>query len=172
MGNCWFVNDLQVVDNANDEIAAIGKINLRNMAVIDQSFADKLNVDIPDIAPLMAYDEDKIELTRYTPNRLDYLAQNEQNKIAVFSEIYYPHGWKLYLLDKDDNPDVELPIARADYMLRAAVIPAGTHTLAMIFDPDSVHKGNILSMVCFALFALTGCAVIGINIYRRKKCNA
>ena len=171
MGNCWFVNDLQVVDNANDEIAAIGKINLRNMAVIDKSFAGKLNVDIPDIAPLMAYNEDKIELTRYAPNRLDYLAQNEQNKIAVFSEIYYPHGWKLYLLDKDGNPDVELPIARADYMLRAAVIPAGTHTLAMIFDPDSVHKGNILSMVCFALFALTGCAVIGINIYRRKKYN-
>lgn len=171
MGNCWFVNDLQVVDNANDEIAAIGKINLRNMAVIDKSFADKLNVDIPDIAPLMAYNEDKIELTRYAPNRLDYLAQNEQNKIAVFSEIYYPHGWKLYLLDKDGNPDVELPIARADYMLRAAVIPAGTHTLAMIFAPDSVHKGNILSMVCFALFALTGCAVIGINIYRRKKYN-
>ncbi len=172
MGNCWFVNDLQVVDNANDEIASLGKINLRNMAVIDKSFADKLNVDLPDVAPLMAYDEDKIELTRYAPNRLDYLAQNEQNKIAVFSEIYYPHGWKLYLLDKDGNPDVELPIARADYMLRAAVIPAGTHTLAMIFDPDSVHKGNILSMVCFALFALTGCAVIGINIYRRKKCNA
>ena len=171
MGNCWFVNDLQVVDNANDEIAAIGKINLRNLAVIDKSFAGKLNVDIPDIAPLMAYNEDKIELTRYAPNRLDYLAQNEQNKIAVFSEIYYPHGWKLYLLDKDGNPDVELPIARADYMLRAAVIPAGTHTLAMIFDPDSVHKGNILSMVCFALFALTGCAVIGINIYRRKKYN-
>lgn len=171
MGNCWFVNDLQVVDNANDEIAAIGKINLRNMAVIDKSFAGKLNVDIPDIAPLMAYNEDKIELTRYAPNRLDYLAQNEQNKITVFSEIYYPHGWKLYLLDKDGNPDVELPIARADYMLRAAVIPAGTHTLAMIFDPDSVHKGNILSMVCFALFALTGCAVIGINIYRRKKYN-
>lgn len=171
MGNCWFVNDLQVVDNANDEIAAIGKINLRNMAVIDKSFAGKLNVDIPDIAPLMAYNEDKIELTRYAPNRLDYLAQNEQNKIAVFSEIYYPHGWKLYLLDKDGNPDVELPIARVDYMLRAAVIPAGTHTLAMIFDPDSVHKGNILSMVCFALFALTGCAVIGINIYRRKKYN-
>ena len=171
MGNCWFVNDLQVVDNANDEIAAIGKINLRNMAVIDKSFAGKLNVDIPDIAPLMAYNEDKIELTRYAPNRLDYLAQNEQNKIAVFSEIYYPHGWKLYLLDKDGNPDVELPIARADYMLRAAVIPAGTHTLAMIFAPDSVHKGNILSMVCFALFALTGCAVIGINIYRRKKYN-
>lgn len=171
MGNCWFVNDLQVVDNANEEIAAIGKINLRNMAVIDKSFADKLNVDLPDVAPLMAYNEDKIALTHYAPNRLDYTAQNEQNRIAVFSEIYYPHGWKLYLLDKDGNPDVELPIARADYMLRAAVIPAGTHTLAMIFDPDSVHKGNILSMICFALFAMTGCAVIGMNVYRRKQCN-
>ncbi len=169
MGNCWFVNDLQVVDNANDEIAALKKLNLRNMAVVDKSFADKLDVDIPDIAPLMAYDEDKIELTHYAPNRLDYLAQNEQNKIAVFSEIYYPHGWKLYLLDKDGTPDVELPIARANYMLRAAVIPAGTHRLAMIFNPDSVRKGNILSMVCFGIFILTLCGVAGVQIYRRKK---
>ena len=168
MGNCWFVNDLQVVDNANDEIAAIGKINLRNMAVADKSFADKLDIDLPDVAPLMAYNEDKIALTHYAPNRLDYTAQNEQNRIAVFSEIYYPHGWKLYLLDKNGNFDTELPIARVNYMLRAAVIPAGTHTLAMVFQPESVRKGNILSMVCFALFFLTLCGVAGYKIYQRK----
>lgn len=171
MGNCWFVNDLQVVDNANEEIAAIGKINLRNMAVVDKLFADKLNIDLPDVAPLMAYNEDKIALTHYAPNRLDYMAQNEQNRIAVFSEIYYPHGWKLYLLDKNGNFDTELPLARVNYMLRAAVIPAGTHTLAMVFQPESVHKGNVLSMICFALFLLTLCGVAGFKIYQRKKHN-
>lgn len=169
MGNCWFVNDLQVVDNANAEIEALSKADLHNMAVIDQSFASVLNVDLPDVAPLMAYDEDKIELTHYAPNRIEYVAQNEQNKIAVFSEIYYPHGWKLYLLDKDGKEDVELPIARADYMLRAAVIPAGTHRLAMVFDPDSVHKGNTLSLVCFGVFVVSLCGVIGVEIVRRRK---
>lgn len=171
MGNCWFINDLKVVDNANDEIAAPGQINLRNMAVVDKSFADKLNVDMPDIAPLMAYDEDKIELTHYAPNRIDYRTQNEQNKIAVFSEIYYPHGWHIYLLNREGEPDVELPIARVNYMLRGAVIPAGTHNIAMIFDPDSVHKGNMLSLICFALFAFSFCTVTGLKIYRRKKGN-
>lgn len=171
MGNCWFINDLKVVDNANDEIAALGQINLRNMVVVDKSFADKLNVDMPDIAPLMAYDEDKIELTHYAPNRIDYRAQNEQNKIAVFSEIYYPHGWHIYLLNREGEPDVELPIARVNYMLRGAVIPAGTHNIAMIFDPDSVHKGNMLSLICFALFAFSFCTVTGLKIYRRKKGN-
>ena len=166
MGNCWFVNDLQVVDNANDEIAAIGKINLRNTAVVDKSFADKLNIDLPDVAPLMAYDEDKIALTHYAPNRLDYTAQCEQNRIAVFSEIYYPHGWKLYLLDKNGNFDTELPIARANYMLRAAVIPAGTHTLAMVFQPESVRKGNVLSMICFGVFIIVLCVVAGVYISR------
>lgn len=169
MGNCWFVNDLQVVDNANDEINALRHADLHNMAVIDQSFASILNVDIPEVAPLMAYNEDKIELTHYAPNRLDYTAQNERNKIAVFSEIYYPHGWRLFLLDKDGNLDVELPIARADYMLRAAVIPAGTHQLAIVFDPGSVHKGNVVSMVCFAIFLLSFFTIVGLWIHKQSR---
>lgn len=168
MGNCWFVNDLQVVDNANDEIGALAEINLRNTAVVDKSFADRLNVDIPDIAPLMAYDEDKIALTHYAPNRLDYTSQNEQNRIAVFSEIYYPHGWKLYLLDKNGKLDTELPLARVNYMLRAAVIPAGTHNLALIFNPESVHKGNVLSLICFGVLLLTLCGVTVLEVRKRK----
>lgn len=169
MGNCWFVNDLHIVDNANDEIAALRTVDLHNTAVIDREFVGMLDVNTPDVAPLMAYDEDQISLTHYAPNRLEYLSQNEQNRIAVFSEVYYPHGWKLYLLDKSGNLDVELPLARVDYMLRAAVIPAGTHALAMVFVPDSVHKGNVLSMICFALMLLTLCGTIGCEVYRRKK---
>ncbi len=171
MGNCWFIDNLQVVDNANDEIAALRQIDLHTTAVVDKSFSDKLNTEKPDVTPLMAYNEDKIKLTNYTPNRLNYLAQSEQNRVAVFSEIYYPHGWKLYLLDQEGNFDKEIPIARVNYMLRAAVIPAGTHTLAMIFDPDSVHKGNILSIVCFAIFCFTLCGVIGVKVYQIRKKN-
>lgn len=169
MGNCWFVETLQVADNANEEIASLSKVNLHNTAVADARFADCLDVNVPDVAPLMAYDTDEISLTHYAPNRLDYISQNEQNKIAVFSEIYYPHGWKLYLLDKDGGFGKELPLARVNYMLRAAVIPAGTHRLAMVFSPESVHKGNMLSMICFAVFLLTLCSVVGIKIYRRRR---
>ncbi len=169
MGNCWFVDNLQTVDNANDEIAALDKIDLHTTAVVDRSFADKLDVTLPEAAPLMAFDEDRIELTHYAPNRLDYRAQNERNRVAVFSEIYYPHGWKLYLVGDDGHFDQQLPLARVNYMLRAAVIPAGTHRLAMVFDPDSIHKGDLLSLICLGIFGLTLCGVIGTKIYRKRK---
>lgn len=171
MGNCWFVDSLLIVDNANDEIAALSRIDLHKTAVADKAFADKLDLSQPAVAPLMAFAEDKIELTKYTPRYIDYYSENEHNKIAVFSEIYYPHGWKLYLLDREGKEDIELPIARVNYMLRAAVIPAGTHRLRMVFAPESIRKGNILSMVCFGIMVLTLIGVVACKTirYRRSK---
>ncbi len=172
MGNCWFVNDVQLVGNANDEIAALDHINLHTTAVADSAFAEQLRLDQYDITPLMAFDEDEIQLTKYTPKRIDYQAQNEQNRVAVFSEIYYPYGWHIYLTDGEGNLRNELPLARVNYMLRAAVIPAGTHTLAMVFDPESVHKGNTLSLICFGIFCATLVAAIAMEIIKRKKAKA
>lgn len=171
MGNCWFVDSLLTVDNANDEIAALSRIDLHKTAVADKAFADKLDLSQPAVAPLMAFAEDKIELTKYTPRYIDYYSENEHNKIAVFSEIYYPHGWKLYLLDREGKEDIELPVARVNYMLRAAVIPAGTHRLRMVFAPESIRKGNILSMVCFGIMVLTLIGVVACKTirYRRSK---
>ncbi len=168
MGNCWYVDDLYVVDNANDEINALRTVNLHTTAVVDTTFASLLSTDIPEVAPLMTYDADEIHLTHYAPNRLDYQAQNEQNRVAVFSEIYYPHGWHLYLTNNGELEN-EIPLARANYMLRAAVIPAGTHTLAMVFDPDSYHKGNALSLACFVLMLLTLAATIGWQVYAHRQ---
>lgn len=169
MGNCWFVDSLLVVDTPNEEIAALRTIDLHTTAVVDAQFADLLDVTKPEAAPLMAYAEDIIELSHYAPNRLEYTAQNERNKVAVFSEIYYPHGWRLYMLNDAGEPEVELSLARVNYMLRAAVIPAGTHRLALIFDPDSVRRGNILSLICFGILLLTLCGVVGYEIYTRRR---
>ena len=169
MGNCWFVDSLMVVDNANDEIVALSQIDLHTTAVVDKAFTNKLNISQPYVVPLMAFADDQIELTTYTPRYIDYHAENEHNRIAVFSEIYYPHGWKLYILDKDGKEEQELSLARVNYMLRAAVISAGTHHLRMVFAPDSVRKGNILSLVCFAIMLLTLCCVVGYEIYTRRK---
>ncbi len=168
MGNCWYVDDLYVVDNANDEINALRMVNLHTTAVVDTTFASLLSTGIPEVAPLMTYNADEIHLTHYAPNRIDYQAQNEQNRVAVFSEIYYPHGWHLYLTN-NGKPENEIPLARVNYMLRAAVIPAGTHTLAMVFDPDAYHKGNALSLACFVLLLLTLAATIGQQVYAHRQ---
>ncbi|MGN0235898.1 MAG: hypothetical protein ACI4BD_06270, partial [Paludibacteraceae bacterium] len=168
MGNCWFVDSLLVVDNANDEIVALNQIDLHTTAVVDKAFADVLRT--PSNSPLKGETE-SVSLTQYTPRYIDYRAETNQDRIAVFSEIYYPHGWKLYLLDEDGKEEKELSLARVNYMLRAAVIPVGTHSLRMVFAPESVRKGNIISLVCFAIMLLTLCGVVGyeIHTHRRKK---
>ena len=168
MGNCWYVNNLLVVDNANDEINALKTIDLHTTAVVDTTFAPLLNANTPTVAPLMTYDADEIHLTKYAPNRIDYQAQNEQNRVAVFSEIYYPYGWHLYLTNNGEL-ESEIPLARVNYMLRAAVIPAGTHSLAMVFDPESYHKGNALSLACFIILLLTLAATIGWQVYTHRQ---
>ena len=181
MGNCWFVDSLIVVDNANDEIAALNRIDLHTTAVVDREFAEVLepghdcsdsdSAKTGEASPssFILHPSSNISLTQYTPRYLEYQVQTEEDRIAVFSEIYYPHGWKLYILDKEGKEEQELSLARVNYMLRAAVIPAGSHHLRMVFDPDSVRKGNILSLVCFAIMLLTLCGVIGYEIYTRRK---
>lgn len=144
MGNAWFVDSVLLVDTPDEESEALRTLNLRTTAVADKTFADMLDVTKPECSSLMAFDEDRITLTSYKPNELIYDSQNERNKVAVFSEIYYPHDWHLYIDGE------EAPIARVNYTLRAAVIPAGIHTMRMVFEPQVLG----LDVWCIALVVL------------------
>lgn len=144
MGNAWFVDSVLLVDTPDEESEALRTLNLRTTAVADKTFADMLDVTKPECSSLMAFDEDRITLTSYKPNELIYDSQNERNKVAVFSEIYYPHDWHLYIDGE------EAPIARVNYTLRAAVIPAGIHTVWMVFEPQVLG----LDVWCIALVVL------------------
>ena len=116
---------------------------------------------------MMAFDKETIELTSYAPNRLEYTSRNERNKVAVFSEIYYPHDWHLYIVDENNNNKIEIPIARVNYTLRAAVIPAGEHKLRMEFKPHALQTDK-LSMAILIL-ALVLCAVgLTYPLWRKK----
>lgn len=144
MGNAWFVDSVLLVDTPDEESEALRTLNLRTTAVADKTFADMLDVTKPECSSLMAFDEDRVTLTSYKPNELIYDSQNERNKVAVFSEIYYPHDWHLYIDGE------EAPIARVNYTLRAAVIPAGIHTVRMVFEPQVLG----LDAWCIALVVL------------------
>lgn len=126
MGNAWFINEVQFVPTPDDESAALNTLDLRKTAVADEKFREVLTCE-----PQPA-ETDKIEMTEYTPNRLAYTTKTTNDRIAVFSEIYYPHGWHLYV----DGEEKE--IGRVNYVLRAAVIPAGEHTIMMEFVPDAL----------------------------------
>ena len=158
MGNAWFVDSLLVVESANEESDALNTIDLHKTAVLDKEFAKYAE------NPVTASDTTAaIELVKYAPNRLEYKSNSAIAKTAVFSEIYYPYGWKVSV---DGHP---IELFRVNYMLRAVNVPAGEHTIVFVFDPDSVRKGNMLSLICFGIMMLTLVGVGGYQLWRLRK---
>ena len=160
MGNAWFVDDLLIVDNANRESDALNQIDLRHTAVLDKEFQEK--------AGTLHTENDEeawIEVTKYTPPCIEYQSHSTKDKTVVFSEIYYPYGWKLYV----DNQLIDH--YRVNYMLRAANLPAGDHQIRFVFEPESVKKGNILSMICLTIMLLTMIGVVSFSIISKRKQN-
>lgn len=146
MGNAWFVNDVLFVPTPDDECAALNTLDLSKTAVADEQFREVLTC-----AP-QPNENDEIVLTEYKPNALTYYAKNANDRIAVFSEIYYPEGWHLYVDDQ------EIEIGRVNYVLRAAVIPAGEHTIVMTFKPGILQKDWICTILAIlALLISLGC---------------
>jgi len=146
LGNAWFVNDVQFVPTPDDESAALNTLDLRKTAVADETFRDILTTTG---APS---ESDQIVLTKYELDRLDYTYSLENERVAVFSEIYYPQGWHLYC---DGN---EIPLGRVNYTLRAAVLPAGEHTLHMEFVPAALatDKWCMAILILSMLLSLGG----------------
>ena len=157
MGNCWFVDEVIMVDTPDEECALLSEIDLHKQAVADKKFAEALDITKPEVTPLMAFDESSIELTSYAPNCLQYESMNERNQVAVFSEIYYPYDWHLYIVNANGER-VELPLARVNYTLRAAVIPAGHHQLVMEFQPHALQldKWSMATMLLVLLLSFCG----------------
>jgi len=131
-GNAWFVDSLVRVQTPAEEIEAIGGIDLGCTAVMAADMPESLNPGRPG-------ENDSIELTSYTPNELRYRYSAEMPRLAVFSEIYYPDGWKASV----DGEEID--ILRADWTLRAALLPAGEHSLVMRFSPQSYKTGASVS---------------------------
>ena len=148
-GPAWFVDQIQWVKNADEEMKALENTPLQNKGIVDERFRPMLK----DYQPIAANDtvmpEPIVELRSYTPNKATYRTTTTQPRLLIFSEVYYPHGWKLMLDGKQ-----ELPLIRADYVLRAAYIPAGTHELEMTFDPSSIHRTELIAGVSTALLIL------------------
>lgn len=157
-GNAWFVSQVKVAKNPNEEIREIGNVDTKKIAVIsaeDQKYFQGKNLEADSAA--------HIQLTRYQPNELELKTVSKTPQLAVLSEIFYPYGWKMFLDGK------EVPYIRVNYLLRAVHVPAGNHTLKMIFDPAVIQKGKFISLLCFGLFLLL--SVGGIWLWYRKRNN-
>jgi len=155
-GNAWFVNKVQYVNNANEEIDALDSIIPTETAVVDARFKDVLKGATESYKDSLS----SICLTSYAPNRLTYETNNAQDGIAVFSEIYYPDGWHVTI----DGQPAEL--ARADYILRTMHVPAGQHTIEMRFDPTSLHVTEGIAYGALALLVIG--IIVAVLIAKRK----
>lgn len=142
-GNAWFVSEVKFVNSPNEEIKKIGEIETKQIAVIsndDKNYFNGKNLAKDSTAT--------IQLTNYKANELTFKSQSKTPQLAVFSEVYYPKGWKMFVDEK------EVPYIKANYLLRAVHVPAGNHTVRMIFQPEVIQKGKIISMIAFGLFLL------------------
>lgn len=152
-GNAWFVQNIDWVNNPNEEIAAIGNIDLLHKAVIDTCWRTKVSDGLAMTQPA------SIRLTKYAnPGNLFYESESTEDGLAVFSEVYYK-TWKAFIDGK------EVPVVRANYILRAIEVPAGKHTIEFKCEDDLLLDTQIVSTIASCLVVLV---IILLLVFRRK----
>jgi len=158
LGNAWFVDKIKWVKNANEEIEALNSFNSKKEAVIDEKFNEQLNG--------FNHIEDStrtIELVHYSPNKLIYNSNCSTEQLAVFSEIYYPKGWKVRI------DGVEKDHFRANYVLRAMKVPSGKHEIEFFFEPETYYTGQRIATASSALLLFLIIGFVVNEFYRKRK---
>ena len=153
-GNAWFIGNLKFVKNADEEMAAMGKLDTKHEAVADARFQPQLDGS--------ALDSGRVSLTSYEPNLLKYDVETGKGGVLVFSEIYYP-GWTVSI----DGKPAEL--GRVNYVLRALKVPAGKHKVEMEFRPATVSTTSTLGYVALLIVVLLFAAALVMACKRQKE---
>ena len=154
-GNAWMIDKIHYVANANEEIDALGKLNLRSEAVADQKFKEQLGE---------AVEQDTVSIVRlkaYEPNQLTYEVESGKGGIVVFSEIYYP-GWTATV----DGEEQQL--GRVNYVLRALQVKPGKHEVVLSFFPKSIDRTETVAYVTYVVLLLL-ILLLGWAEYRRRR---
>lgn len=156
-GNAWFVDSVVYVDGADAEMDALDHINPRHVAVADARFEALLGQSAP------GDESDEIRLTSYAPDELKFAYKLKSDRVAIFSEVYFPWGWKA------EVNGVEMPLARVDYILRAMRLPAGAGEIVMTFRPQSVRTTDTVATVAVVIIYLLLIGSLVVYLRRRGK---
>lgn len=155
-GNAWLVDEVRWVDTPNEEIDAIADTDVKNIAIVNREFEnDLINFKGNDSHGV-------IEMKSYKPNELVYEFESSADELVVFSEIWTSDGWKMTVDGKEHK------ILRADYMLRAALIPAGNHEIVMRYEPGVWKVGNAISFVTSLIILLALVAAVAFAFKQKK----
>ena len=156
-GNAWFVDRVTFVKDNNQEMQAISSFDPSKEAFVHEEFKSKI-----DEKRLGLANNASIKLTSYHPDKMEYEYSAPNDVFAVFSEVYYEKGWKAYVDGE------EVPILRADYILRALQLPGGNHKVEFVFDPETVKISSIISLIGSIILVLGFIGGIFLT-YRRKQ---
>lgn len=157
-GNAWFVNEVKLVNKANDEMKALDHLNTKKVAVFNLNLYGgkfknvrlKRNMDTTGT----------IQLRTYKPNYIKYISESKNEGLAVFSEIYYPNGWNAYV---DGVKTDHFPV---DYVLRAMMLPKGVHTVEFKFEPEVIKTGSTITLISGAGMLIL--LIAGVYFQRKK----
>ncbi|MFI5192452.1 MAG: YfhO family protein [Chitinophagales bacterium] len=155
-GSCWLVSAIKYVATADEEMAALDSVNVRDTAIVQRSYA----MDIP-FMPVKDSSA-SIKLTDNENDRIDYQFHAKTNQFVVFSEIYYHKGWDAYIDGKKSA------YAKVDYVLRGMSVPAGSHTIEFRFEPRSYVIGNRIS-VWAAIFTYLLLIAAAVQLVGKKR---
>ena len=164
-GNAWFVDSFVDAPTPDDEIGLIASTDLRTTAIIGADFKGSIPTRTQSAPPVILSEaKDRIAMTYYSPNELHYHYKASADRPVIFSEIYYPKGWHASVDGKD------LPLFRADWIFRGAVLPAGEHDIVMRFDPKVYPVSeNVSKASSIALLLLVVLALAGVVVFREKE---
>jgi hypothetical protein len=155
-GNAWFVQNVKFVQNPDNEMKALAEIPTKEVAVVNTKeygdFQLKSNYTKDTLA--------NIQLKEYKSNQIKYVSNNLHDGLAIFSEMYYEHGWNAYV-DGSKTPHL-----RANYVLRALQIPPGKHTIEFRFEPEVVKTGSTIALASSLGIVFL---VVGGLYYERRK---
>lgn len=158
LGNAWWVNKVDYVNTPNEEMSYLDNFRADSTAVADVKFQSVLGTEFATRA-----EGDTIYESSYAPNELNYHAVSKNGGVAVFSEVYFPWGWKATI---DGQP---AEIGRVNYVLRALRIPAGSHHINFKFEPDAVENADRIAFASISIIYLAILSSIATAIWRRKK---
>ena len=156
-GNAWFVKELKMVKNVDEEMKALTNLNTKNAAVTQEEISSKFKLSKQFSKDSLA----TIKLTNYKPNNLKYVSNNKNEGIAVFSEMYYKDGWNAYIDGKLTDH------FKVNYALRALKIPSGNHKIEFKFEPQVIKTGSTISLI--SSFLVLGLIGFGVYIKLKKK---
>lgn len=156
-GNAWFVEKVTLVDNNEQEMQAISSFDPLKEAFVHKDFESKLNAN-----RLGTPANASIQLTSYRPDRLVYSYSTPNDAFAVFSEVWYDKGWKAYVDGE------EVPIIRANYLLRGLQLPGGNHEVIFSFEPKSYHLGETISLIA-SIILMAGLGFVLFQGYQKQR---